>query len=153
MKLRLSVPTLEALDEFGPDAQGCLMLTTFGDDRPLRGLTGLVDWRLNGQLSRLVRRDFVDGHWLEVTLAPISGRLPYDRLLLLGLGRRSDFQAQRFEEACQAGFTTLASMGIVKWAMPLPGRVGLDIGVRQALTSWKRALQQDRKSTRLNSSH
>lgn len=141
MKLRLALPTLESLDELGPEPQGCLVVTTFAEDRPLRGLTGLVDWRLNGQLSRLLRRDFVDGHWLETTMAPIEGRLPFDRLLLVGLGRRGDFAAQRFEEACHTCFAALAGVGALRWAMPLPGRGGLDIGVRQALAGWKRALQ------------
>ena len=149
MKLRLAPPTLDALDDLGPDPQGCLVLTTFADDRPLRGLTGLVDWRLNGQLSRLLRRDFVDGHWLEVTMAPIEGRLPFDRLLLIGLGRRSEFNAQRFEESCRAGFATLAGVGALRWAMPMPGRIGLDVGVRQALSGWKRALQSALDTTQL----
>ena len=135
MKIRLTPPTLEALDDLGPDPQGCLVLTTFADDRPLRGLTGLVDWRLNGQLSRLMRRDFVDGHWLESTLAPIVGRLPFERLLLVGLGRRADFGPQRFEEACRFCFARLNGLGALQWAMPLPGRIGLDANPDIALAA------------------
>ena len=137
MRFRLVPPRLEVLDEL----QGtCLVLTSFAEDRPLRGLTGLVDWRLNGQLSRLLLREFVDSHYQEATFAPIDGRLPFSRILLVGMGKRSDFNAQRFEETCRFCFATLLRLGILDFAMTLPGRVGLDVGLRQALVGWRRAL-------------
>jgi hypothetical protein len=117
MRFRLVSPTLEDLDEI--EAQ-CLVLTTFSDDRPLRGLTGLVDWRLNGQLSRLMLRDFVDGHYQEATLSPIEGRLNFGRIVLIGMGKRSEFDAQRFEELCRFCFRTVTRMEIVDFAMTLP---------------------------------
>ena len=36
-------------------ARVCLVLPVFRDDRPLRGSAGLVDWRLCGWLSRLIK--------------------------------------------------------------------------------------------------
>lgn len=140
MKVRLAQPKLEALDELAADGQGCLVLTSFADDRPLRGLTGLVDWRLNGQLSRLMLRDFIDCHYQEAMLTPIPGRLPFERLLLVGMGRRTDFSAVRFEDVCRFCFQAIAGMGVSQFAMALPGRVGLDVGLRQALAGWRRAL-------------
>ncbi len=137
MRFRLVSPTLEDLDDI--EAQ-CLVLTTFSDDRPLRGLTGLVDWRLNGQLSRLMLSDFVDGHYQEATLSPIEGRLNFGRIVLIGMGKRSEFDAQRFEELCRFCFRTVTRMGIVDFAMTLPGRIGLDVGLRQALAGWRRAM-------------
>jgi len=130
------------LDDLEPsrDGQRCLVLTTFVDDRPLRGLTGLVDWRLNGQLSRLMLRDFIDGHYQEAMLTPIAGRLPVDQVLLVGMGKRSDFSAQRFEDICRFCFDALVRLHIVDIAMCLPGRVGLDVGVRNALAGWRRAI-------------
>ncbi len=137
MKFRLAQPKLEVLDDL---AGVCLVLTSFEEDRPLRGLSGLVDWRLNGQLSRLVQREFVDAHYLEATLAPIVGRLPFARLLLIGLGRRAEFTAARFEESCRFCFKSLQGLGVYDVAMMLPGRVGFDVGLRQALTGWRRAV-------------
>lgn len=149
MKVRLAQPRLEALDELDvgvpgdrPHGVSCLVLTCFADDRPLRGLTGLVDWRLNGQLSRLLQRGFIDGHYQEVMLTPIAGRLPFDRLLLVGMGRRAEFHAQRFEDTCRFCFRTLVSLHVLRFAMALPGRVGLDVGLRQALAGWRRALAE-----------
>ena len=139
MKVRLAAPRLEALDEL---SASCLVLTCFADDRPLRGLTGLVDWRMNGQLSRLMQRDFIDGHFQEAMLSPVGGRLPFERLLLVGMGKRSDFNTQRFEDTCRFCFTTLLKLPTLDFAMCLPGRVGLDVGLRQALSGWRRALSE-----------
>ncbi len=146
MKLRMTQPRLESLDDLGGEpqvgVQRCLVLTSFSDDRPLRGLTGLVDWRLNGQLSRLMLKDFIDCHYQEAMLTPIPGRLPFERLLLVGMGRRGEFNAQRFEDVCRFCFKTLAEMEVLHFAMTLPGRVGLDVGLRQALAGWRRALSE-----------
>ncbi len=137
MKLRIALPRLETLDELQGEL---LVLSCFVDDRPLRGLTGLCDWRLNGQLSRLVLREFVDAHWLEATLLPCGDRLPFDRLLLVGLGRRSEFTAQRFEETCRFVFARVHSLRVQHYAMMLPGRIGVEVGLRQALVAWRRAV-------------
>ncbi len=138
----MAQPRLDAIDDLADELGGCLVLTSFLDDRPLRGLTGLIDWRLNGQVSRLMLRDFIDCHYQEVLLTPISGRLPFDRLLLVGLGKRSDFHAQRFEDVCRFCFATLQGLGETRFAMALPGRIGLDVGLRQALLGWRRALSE-----------
>ncbi len=137
MKIRFAEPTLTGLDGLGGI---CLVLTTFTDDRPLRGLAGQVDWRLNGRLSRWLLDEFVDAHYREVTLTPLAGQLPFQRLLLVGLGSRQDYTAERFAEMCVFCFSTLARMGVTEFAMEMPGRVGLDIGLRQALVGWRDAL-------------
>lgn len=137
MKFRLALPKLEALDEL---TGACLVLTCFAEDRPLRGLTGLVDWRLNGQLSRLLAAEFVDAHYLEATLTPVLLRLPFERILLVGLGKRNEFTAARFEETCQFVFTTLSNLQAHDFAMMLPGRIGVEVGLRQALAGWRRAV-------------
>ncbi|MBM4344606.1 MAG: hypothetical protein FJ100_14675 [Deltaproteobacteria bacterium] len=137
MKLRLALPRLDTLDELRGEL---LVLSCFADDRPLRGLTGLCDWRLNGHLSRLVLSEFVDAHWLEATLCPCGGRLPFDRILVVGLGRRNEFNAQRFEETCRFVFARVRGLRVEQFAMMLPGRIGVEVGLRQALVAWRRAV-------------
>ena len=51
MTFRISEMSLEGLDELGCDTLVCTM---FGEERPLQGLSGLVDRRMNGWLSRQV---------------------------------------------------------------------------------------------------
>ena len=71
-----------------------LVLPFFSDERPLRGAAGLCDWRLCGRLSRLLQAGRVGGQLGETTLYPPGKRLPFARLLLVGLGA-----ADRFDEA------------------------------------------------------
>jgi hypothetical protein len=137
VRITFAEPTLEALDDLGGQ---CLVVTFFSDDRPLRGLAGRVDWRLNGLLSRLILAGFLDGHPCEALLAPIAGRLPQEKMLLVGMGRRGDFSARRFAEVCTFCFRTLVKLQVSDFAMGLPGRVGLDVGLRDALGGWRRAL-------------
>lgn len=137
MRVEFTDATLPALDELGGV---CLLVTSFVDDRPLRGLAGQVDWRLNGRLSRLILDEFIDAHYQEATLSPLDGRLPFQRLLVVGLGRRADYGPERFAATCSFCFRTLARMGVTDFAMAMPGHVGLDVGLRPALAGWREAL-------------
>ena len=134
MKIRYAEPLLPELDRERAD---CLVLTAFTDDRPLRGLAGRVDWRLNGRLSRLMCDEFIDGHLHETMLTPVGKRLPFKRLLFVGMGERAQFNEQRFASVCEMIFVSLARLHIVDFAMALPGRIGLDVGLRQALRGWE----------------
>lgn len=140
MRLDFAEPTLDALDA----AQGdCLVLAAFADDRPLRGLAGRVDWRLCGRLSRMMQQAFVTGADGEVTLTPMpADRLPFERVLLFGLGRRVEFDGNRFEQACSRIFARAAGIGATDVTMSLPGRVGMQVGLRQAVHGWGKALAQ-----------
>ena len=54
MNFKAVQPSLPRIDELTYDT---LVLAHFADERPLRGVGGLIDWRLNGALSRLLRRE------------------------------------------------------------------------------------------------
>jgi hypothetical protein len=79
-----SVPlTLDALDPLPVDTV-CLFVSE--DERPLGGAAGFVDWRLCGQLSRLLVDGFFKGTRGESLLLPSNGRIGAPRLVVLGLG-------------------------------------------------------------------
>src|SRR6266446_3210351 len=48
-------------------------------ERPLTGLAGLVDWRLSGRLSRLIRAGLVIGAAGEALLTPPGMRLAFKK--------------------------------------------------------------------------
>jgi cytosol aminopeptidase family protein len=70
------------------------LITAFEDVRPLRGKAGLVDWRLNGRLSGLIRRSRFNGSRGEALLMPTGGRLDSKELLILGVGAKSALHDQ-----------------------------------------------------------
>ncbi|HWE31423.1 MAG TPA: M17 family peptidase N-terminal domain-containing protein, partial [Polyangia bacterium] len=78
-----------------------LVLPFFVDERPLRGAAGLCDWRLCGRLSRLLQSSRVAGKWGEVTLYPPGKRLPFQRLLLVGLGAADRFDEKTAQDAAR----------------------------------------------------
>lgn len=114
-------PSLRRLQ--GLPRGGALGLFRFAELRPLAGVTGLVDWRLLGKLSRLVIDGFATGEPDESLLFPLGGRLPQDRLLLLGLGQRERFGEHAFRRAVSRLFDDLDRLGDGDLVLALPGRV------------------------------
>jgi hypothetical protein len=55
-------------------------------DRPLQGLAGFVDWRSDGALSRLISRRAFTGKRGEKLLRPAEKVLPFERIVLFGVG-------------------------------------------------------------------
>lgn len=81
------------------EVPGRVVLTTFFEDtRPLKGSTGLVDWRLNGRLSDLILQGRIGGHFAESLIMPSQGRLAASDILLFGLGATSDLSEQKFDQ-------------------------------------------------------
>ncbi len=63
----------------------------FEDVRPLRGVAGLLDWRLNGFISRLILEGRFRGEFEEVLLMPSGGRVKAEQIILLGVGPQEGF--------------------------------------------------------------
>ena len=93
LQVRIETRSLERIDA------DLAVAGFFFDERPLRGPAGRADWRLCGAISDLVASGKLRGKLGEAVLVPSFGRLGADRVLLLGLGRRSSFRAGRAREA------------------------------------------------------
>ena len=72
--------------------------TFFDDVRPLQGTSALVDWRLNGRLSRLILDERISGDFLETLMIPLGGRLKAQQLLLFGLGASPAWNEKRLSK-------------------------------------------------------
>src|SRR5580692_11849338 len=96
MELRFLLPELRRMDE--PTVELCAC-TLWSDERPLRGFAGLLDWRLGGRLSALLASGFVTGEAGEALLVPGKPHLPFEKVLVVGLGMRAEFDDASFREA------------------------------------------------------
>jgi hypothetical protein len=125
MELSYYPLTMEALDQADAEAL-CLFVSE--DERPLTGLAGLVDWRLSGRLSRMIRAGLVVGAAGEALLTPPGMRLAFKKLFLFGLGaaRSDDELAGRLADALRR----LAQAGVKDAALQLPARLAPELGVR-----------------------
>jgi hypothetical protein len=113
-----------------------LALTFFTDERPLRGAAGLADWRLCGRLSRLLRRERIGGEAGEALLLPPGRRLPFPRLVLLGLGRSQAFDEQAYREHVRRIREIMSRARLRRYAVQPPGRATGLIAARRALELW-----------------
>lgn len=82
------------------DDQNCDILVTgfFADERPLKGSSGLIDWRFNGRFSRFLLEKNLSGDWDETILIPSEGRIMPRMVLLLGLGQTREYSEFRLGE-------------------------------------------------------
>lgn len=113
-----------------------LVLTFFEDERPLRGASGLADWRLCGQLSRLIKKQRVHGELGEHVLMPTGRRLGFDSIFLFGLGPSESFDDERYREQVREIRSVLDAARVKSFALQPPGRATGLIAARRALEIW-----------------
>ena len=130
MPISLLPLDLTRWDESERDA---LLLSTFIDERPLRGAAGLADWRLCGRLSRLIKTEKQSGLRGETMLLPPGRRLRFKRVLWFGLGGSPGYPDERFKTDISWMLEVAGKAGITDLALQAPGRATGIIGARRAL--------------------
>jgi hypothetical protein len=131
MKIKISTPA-------SPDAldHETLILGFFSDERPPRGYCGLVDWRLNGMISREIAGGRISGSFLDKLAYAFPKRIRVSSLLLFGLGALSELTYDRLYNAGYEMAVTVKGLGATDIAFPIPaaGRGPLKIvGMTEAL--------------------
>ena len=119
LELRWLPPDLRRLDD---DPTEAFALPFFEDERPLRGALGLADWRLCGQISRGILSGQYRGLRSERVLIPGEPRLRVEKLLLVGLGRSTEFDEAAYDEAVHEIFRSLEDLRVRSAHCVLPGR-------------------------------
>jgi hypothetical protein len=104
------------------DVQECDVLVTgfFKDEKPLKGSSGWVDWRLNGMLSRFLMEKRLTGDWKEMILIPSQGRVTPRMILLLGLGEVKDYPYLLLRELPIHLLETLRKLDALNVCLSLP---------------------------------
>ena len=119
MELRFTTPELRKLDLLGTEV---LVSTLASDERPPHGVTGLLDFRLAGRISRLIMSGFATGRVGEVLLVPGKPKLPFDKLLLFGIGKRAEFNDPVYRAVLDQMLRTLEGLRARSAVVELPGR-------------------------------
>ena len=98
-----------------------IALSFFEDEKPLRGATALVDWRLCGAITRLVHLGRITGTFGEILLmSPQKHFLP-SKILVFGLGPSDSFSLEKMENTVHCLGEVLLKMGVREVAFSLPG--------------------------------
>ncbi len=147
--MRLRFLSLE-LAKWDQEKGGDLVLTFFRDERPLRGATGLADWRLCGKLSQLVRNQRLDGRDGETLLLPPGSRLSFDRILLFGLGERRGYGVKQFKRDAERIALVLRRAKSTRYALQPPGRAMGLVAARSAVQIWLDVAVDDRNTAQVS---
>jgi hypothetical protein len=119
MELRFVSPELAELDRVGMEV---LLAAVFVDERPVRGLAGLLDWRSAGRVSRHLVDGFMSGELGEVVMTPAKPGLPFDKVLLFGAGYSAQLDEQVFGALIERMLETLVGLRARAAVAELPGR-------------------------------
>ena len=141
MDVRFVTPDWKSLDALQSEA---ILAPLFSDERPLRGMLGLIDWRLCGFVSRMIQRGLVSGMVSENVLVPLRPRLLVDKLLLFGLGPEAEFDETRAAEATRRMLAAAVRARMRAMALVLPGRNTGCISAVTAMESFVQATANSR---------
>lgn len=83
----------------------------FQDVRPLKGAAGETDWLFAGLLSHLFVQKKMTGAKGESALLATLGKIPVQKVLLVGLGEKGAYNLPAFEEVVQGVLQQLKQMG------------------------------------------
>ncbi len=131
MDIRFVPPEVRRLDDANVELCACGI---WSDERPVRGFAGLLDWRLGGRLSALLAAGFATGAQDEALLVPGKPHLPYEKVLVVGLGARTGFGEDAFRRAVTRIASALEGMHVRRAVVELPGRGSDAIGPEQAIS-------------------
>jgi hypothetical protein len=131
MDLGFLAPDPTRLEE--PNVELCAC-SIWADQRPLGGLAGLLDWRLGGRLSALLKSGFVTGEKGEALLLPGKPHVPFEKVLVLGLGPRAEFDDSGFRAALGQLSRGLTGLRVRRCIVELPGRASNAIDPERAMT-------------------
>ncbi len=131
MELRFLPPEPRRLDEASVELCVC---SIWSDERPMRGFAELIDWRLGGRLSALLKSDFVRGELGETLLVPGKPHVPFEKVLVLGLGPRANFDERAFRDAVLRFARALERLRVRRAVVELPGRAIDAIDPERAIT-------------------
>jgi Cytosol aminopeptidase family, N-terminal domain len=131
MDLRFLPAEPRRLDEANVELCAC---SIWSDERPMRGLAGLLDWRLGGRLTALLRSGFLRGDAGETLLIPGKPHVPFEKVLVVGLGARGAFDEAAFLQAILHLARALEGLRVRRAVLELPGRASDAIDPERAIT-------------------
>lgn len=82
------------------------------DVRPLKGLAGELDWLLCGALSSLILGNKLRGSLGDVALLTSRGKVPAQKIFLLGLGPRAGFSPDTLRSAARNAVARALDAGL-----------------------------------------
>jgi leucyl aminopeptidase len=104
-----------------PDKYPCelLLLFSFESPEPLEGPIQNVDIEWKGFITALMKQGDFKGELFECRLFHTQGALPTKRVLLTGLGKKGEFDSEKWRGAASKAGQYIRNAGIKQFAFPI----------------------------------
>ena len=93
-------------------ATEALIVGFYEDIRPLKGFAGELDWLLCGSLSSLIIKKKMTGALGDVALLTSQGKVPAQKIFLVGLGPRAGLTRTALQSAARIAATSAVEAGV-----------------------------------------
>ncbi|HAP66343.1 MAG TPA: leucyl aminopeptidase [Nitrospinae bacterium] len=97
---------------------GCLVVGAFEGKKP-EGLAKVIDKRLNGLIAKLFKDKDFEGKPNQIRLIYTQGKLPAERVLLVGFGKEKDFKIEKLRQASGNSTKAVRDLGLKKFSTAL----------------------------------
>ncbi len=114
---------------------GAIIVNCFEDDKQLEGDAASVDVALNGEISQLLKQGDIKGKLSEITLLHHHGKLPAGRVVITGLGKKTELTLDRIRGATGETCRYLRQKGVDRIASGLQGAGVNSIKAEDAIQS------------------
>lgn len=114
----------------------------FQDVRPLRGAAGEIDWLFGGLLSQLFVQKKMSGARGDSALLATQGKIPLEKVLLIGLGKKDRYDLKAFEEMVIGVLGRLDQMGEPESVLELLGIEECGLPVSNAMDILVRGVEE-----------
>lgn len=120
------------------DRQECPLVEAgfFEDERPLKGPTGLLDWRLNGAISREIINGRITGRFKETIIIPSNGRIQSPKVLLIGLGPAGKISYPKLREISAHLLHALLKINVLDFCCSIPHSKPYPLECSKAVEVW-----------------
>jgi leucyl aminopeptidase len=102
-----------------------LLLFSFESPEPLEGPIQSVDLKWKGFISTLMKQGDFNGELFETRLFYTQGALPAKRVVLTGLGKKEEFDLEKWRGAASKAGQYIRNSGIKQFAFPIKKFEGL----------------------------
>ena len=98
-------------------ATEALIVGFYEDVRPLKGIAGEIDWLLCGAFSSLVLTKKIRGSLGDVALVTSQGKVPAQKIFLVGLGTRAGLTLKTLRNAARNAAASAVEAGVTSAAI------------------------------------
>jgi hypothetical protein len=107
-----SVTVKVVLQDIKKLATEALIVGFYEDVRPLKGAAGELDWLLCGALSSLILSKKLRGSLGDVALVTSRGKVPAEKIFLIGLGPRAGLTLTTLKSAARTAAASAVGAGV-----------------------------------------